>query len=130
MAVASGLPLALRRMQHEVDLGLLRGGTAIVLVAAAATAAVGGGRAAAALLVVVALPGLVVLEPVEDVLALHLAERAEVGGDALDLLCARRAQTRAEELRQDLHLLRGRVPPPALHPDPPAQRLHTVTTPS
>jgi hypothetical protein len=126
MAVASGLPLALRRMQHEVDLGLLRGGTAIVLVAAA----VGGGRAAAALLVVVALPGLVVLEPVEDVLALHLAERAEVGGDALDLLCARRAQTRAEELRQDLHLLRGRVPPPALHPDPPAQRLHTVTTPS
>jgi len=128
VAVASGLPLALWRLQPEVDVGLgvVRGGStaAIFLVATTAAAAVGGGRAAAALLVVVALAGLVVLEPVEDVLALHLAEGAEVGGDALDLLRAGRAQPRAEELRQDLHLLRRRVPPPALDAYPPAQRLH------
>jgi hypothetical protein len=123
MAVASGLPLALRWLQHKVDLGLLRGSTgAVILVAAAAV--VGGGRAAAALLVAVALAGLVVLEPVEDVLALHLAERAEVGGDALDLLRGWCAQPLAEELHQDLHLLRRRVPPPALHTCAPAQRLH------
>ena len=124
--VAPGLPLALRRLQREVGRPrrLAGGGAAVILVVAAAAAVVGGGGAAAALLVVVALAGLVVLEPVEDVLALHLAEGAEVGGDALDLLRGGRPQPRAEELRQDLHLLRRRVPPPALHPYPPAQRLH------
>jgi hypothetical protein len=130
VAIASGLPLALWRLQHEVGVVRLRGGTTAVflVVASPAAAAVRGGRrrAAAALLVVVALAGLVVLEPVEDVLALHLAEGAEVGGDALDLLRAGRPQPRAEELRQDLHLLRRRVPPPALDAYPPAQRLHGI----
>ena len=129
VVVTSGLALALGRLeQHRLHrLGVAGGGGGttkeadLFLVAAAVR---GAGGDAAALLVVVALAGLVVLEPVEDVLALHLAEGAEVGGDPLDLLRGRRPQARPEQLRQHLHLLSRRVPPPALHAHPPAQHLH------
>lgn len=53
---------------------------------------VGDGNAATLL----ALSGLVVLEPVEDVLALDLAVKAEVGGDLLDLIGAWSSESRPE----------------------------------
>jgi hypothetical protein len=61
-----------------------------------------------------ALAGLVVLEPIEDVLALDLAVLAQHGGDALDLLRAGRPDVAAVlELLQHPDLLRRRCPPRA-----------------
>lgn len=73
---------------------------------------------ATAALLVVALAGLVVLEPVEHVLALDLAEGAEMGGDHLDLVGARRPEPGPEQIRQHLHLLGRRVPAAALGAGP------------
>jgi hypothetical protein len=64
-----------------------------------------------------ALARLVVLEPVEDVLALDLAVLAQHGGDALDLL--RRGRPDAAgvvELLEDPELLRRRRPPRPARP--------------
>lgn len=65
-------------------------------------------------MVVVSFTGLVVLEPIEDVLVLNLAKGTEVGGDLLNLLSAWCSQPRAKEIRQHLHLLSRRIPPSAL----------------
>jgi hypothetical protein len=61
-----------------------------------------------------ALVGLVVLEPIEDVLTLDLVVLTQHGGDALDLLRARRPDAAAVvELLQHPDLLRRRRPPRA-----------------
>jgi hypothetical protein len=74
-----------------------------------------------------ALARLVVLEPVEDVLALDLAVLAQHGGDALDLL--RRGRPDAAgvvELLEDPELLRRRRPP---RPARPAHGRHAAAAP-
>ena len=58
-----------------------------------------------------AVPGLVVLEPVEDVLALDLAVEGEVGGDLLDLGGVRGPHPAPVHLLQEHQLLRARAPP-------------------
>ena len=74
-------------------------------------------RSPTSALLVMALASLVVLEPVEDVLALDLAEGTEVGGDGLDLVGAGGSEPRAEEISQHLDLFCGWVPAPALGPN-------------
>lgn len=76
-------------------------------------------------MVMVSFTGLVILEPVEDVLVLNLSEGTEVGGDLLDLLRAWCSQPRAKQIHQHLHLFSRGIPPPALsthsaaaHPSP------------
>jgi hypothetical protein len=58
-----------------------------------------------------ALAGLVVLEPVEDVLALDAAVVGEVRCDLLDLRRVRRPHAAPVHLLQDHQLLRRRAPP-------------------
>ena len=57
-----------------------------------------------------AVPGLVVLEPVEDVLALDAAVAGEVRRDLLDLRRVGRPHAAAVHLLQDHQLLRSRAP--------------------
>jgi hypothetical protein len=57
----------------------------------------------------------VVLEPVEDVLALDAAVGGQVRRDLLDLRRVRRAQPPAVHLLQDHQLLRRRAPPRRAH---------------
>jgi len=77
-----------------------------------------GGAAAAGLLLLraeasaetLALAGLVVLEPVEDILALDAAIVGEVRRDLLDLRRVGRPHAAAVHLLQDHQLLRRRAP--------------------
>lgn len=57
-----------------------------------------------------------VLEPIEDILALDVAVKAEERGDVLDLVGGGSSETRGEEVSQKPELVRCGIPTPALGP--------------
>lgn len=73
--------------------------------------AVAGGEGEGAPLLLLAFTGLVVLEPIEDVLALDLAELAELGGDLLDLPGIGGPYPASIQHLQYPYLLLRRIPP-------------------
>lgn len=62
------------------------------------------------------LPSLVVLEPIENVLALDLAVETELRRDLLNLISGGRSKACSKQIRQYLQLLHRRIPPPAFCP--------------
>lgn len=64
------------------------------------------------------LPSLVVLEPIENVLALDLAVETELRRDLLNLISGGSSKTGSKQIRQYLQLFHRRIPPPAFRPRP------------
>lgn len=70
------------------------------------------------------LPSLMVLKPIEHVLALNLTIKTKLIRDLLNLISARGAESRTEKISQNLNLFSSGIPSPTLG----ASGTATVTT--
>lgn len=73
------------------------------------------------------LPSLMILEPIENVLALDLAVETELRGDLLNLISGRSSKTSSKQISQYLQLLHRGIPSPALCPRPSSSSVVVAT---